>query len=76
MTFAAFYTVQNIDSTTFYAHSSDSAVFWTHRNDHCGFLEIETCRPNSPENRQNPSFFVGIMPTIIFPGREVEDGGG
>jgi hypothetical protein len=32
--------------------------------------------PNSPENWQNPSFYVGIMPTIIFPGMEVEGSGG
>jgi hypothetical protein len=60
----------------FYAYSSDRIVFQTDRNDRCGFLEIETCRPNSPENWQHPSFFVGIMPTIIFPEMEVEDGGG
>ncbi len=75
MTFAAYYTVQNIDSTNFYPHSSDSVVFRTHRNDHYGFLEIETCRANRPKNWKNPSFF-GLMSTIIFTGKEVEDGGG
>jgi hypothetical protein len=73
--FAAFYTVQNIDSTIFYAYSSDS-IFPDPSNDCCGFREIEIYHPNSPENWQNPSFYVGIMPTIIFPGMEVEDGGG
>jgi hypothetical protein len=75
MTFAAFYTVQNIDSTTFYPHSSDSVVFRTHKNDRYGFLEIDTCRANSPENCKS-IFFVGLMPKIIFPGKEVQDGGG
>jgi hypothetical protein len=73
--FTAFYTVQNIDSTIF-MHTAQIAFFRTHRNDRCGFLEIEIYHPNSPENWQNPSLYVGIMPTIIFPGLEVEDGGG
>jgi len=56
MAFAALYTIQNIDSTTFYPHSSDSVVFLTHRIDGCGFLEIDACSANSLENWQNAPF--------------------
>lgn len=73
--FAAFYTVQNIDSTIF-MHKAQVAFFRTHRNDRRRFPQIEIYHLNSPKNWQNPSFYVGIMPTIIFPGMELEDGGG
>ena len=69
-------TPYRISIQLFFMLTDQIAFFRTHRNDRCGFPEIEIYHPNSPENWQNPSFYVGIMPTIIFPGMELEDGGG
>jgi hypothetical protein len=70
-----FYTLLNINSTIFYAYSSDSEVFLAHRNDRYGLLEMDVAS-NWLWKLTIFIFFVGMMPTIILLGMEVEDGGG
>jgi hypothetical protein len=68
-----FYSLSNVNSIIFYAYSSDSEVFRAHRNDRYGFLEMDVAS-KWPQKLTTSIFFVGMMPTIILPRMEVEDG--